>query len=519
MAGLGASAAAIGPTLLRAREAGAQVVAQAVTSLPGTTLPIPPLLSPPLQDGLRTFDLTLQTGQTAFEPGRPASTLGINGPYLGPTLRASQGDTLAFSILNQIGEPTTVHWHGMLLPAAMDGGPHQEIAPGITWQPSYTIRQEAATLWYHSHELGQARSQVTRGLAGMFILDDDNPAQMMLPNTYGADDIPLILQSYVFGAGQTLVNGALAPVLVTDRQRLRLRLLNASDQQTYTLGLSGNLPFEQVASEGGLLNAPVRLTQLRLGPAERAEIVVDIPSTPLTLQRQGGGGGGRGGGGRGNGGPGGGISNMLTIQPVPGAPAQTSAPGPLPSLLNSIERFDPAQATVTRQMVLAGGRGGRTINGQSMNSMAAMMDMSNAPRVRLGDLERWNVVNTTGQTHLFHVHNVQFQILDRNGVTPPAGELGRKDTVYRHGPRWRDSALAHAVRLLLGRECTLYVSLPHPPARGPGHDGSVRGDTGIGLIRTSTVQADVNVPRAACQSGLTRMRRPRTCNRGRSTDR
>jgi suppressor of ftsI len=156
-------------------------------------LRIPPLLSPPLQDGVRTFDLILQRGRVQFEAGRPVGTLGINGPYLGPTLRAAQGETVAFTITNQIGEPTTIHWHGMHLPAMMDGGPHQEIAPDAAWRPSFPIAQQAATLWFHSHMMGRSRDQVTGGLVGMFILDDDNPAQMALPHTYGVDDIPLIL--------------------------------------------------------------------------------------------------------------------------------------------------------------------------------------------------------------------------------------------------------------------------------------------------------------------------------------
>ncbi len=212
---------------------------------------------------------------------------------------------------------------------------------------------------------------------------------------------------------------------------MRLRLLNASDQQIYTLAFSGNVPFDPVVSEGGLLNEPVRLTQLQIGPAERAEIVVDVPSTPFALQRLGRfGRGGGGGGGRGNGGSGAAGGTLLTIQPSGQSAADSVNLAPLPSVLNSIDRIDPNQVAVMRQMVLAGGgRVGRTINGQSMNTMAARMDMSNASRVRLGDLERWNVVNTTGQTHLFHVHNIQFQILNRNGTTPPANELGRKDTV------------------------------------------------------------------------------------------
>jgi FtsP/CotA-like multicopper oxidase with cupredoxin domain len=434
LAGIGAVAVAAGPFLLQAGEAGAQAVqpgpldaqdlAPWLLTQPGGALPIPPVLSPPVRDGIRTFNLNIQAGQVAFEPERPAQTLGINGPYLGPVLRASQGDTVAFNILNSMTDSTTLHWHGMHLPPTMDGGPRQPIAPGAMWLPQWTIRQQSATLWYHSHLMGQTRAQVRRGLASMFILDDDNPAQIALPHTYGVDDIPLIFQEYVFGGGQTLVNGALSPVLATEQSRLRLRLLNASDQQIYTFGFAGNLAFDQVASDGGLLNAPVRLTRLTLGPAERADIVVDLSGEPVALQRLGGGGGG----GRGNGGGNGAGGTLLTIQPSSNASAADLPP--LPTTLNSIVRMDPATVSVTRQMVLGGvGRGGRTINGVSMQTMADMMDMSNVARVRLGDVERWNIVNQGGGTHLFHVHDVQFQILNRNGAAPAPNELGRKDTV------------------------------------------------------------------------------------------
>ncbi len=408
-----------------------------IATTDANALRIPPLLSPPLRDGVRAFDLTLQRGQMAFEPGRPVDTLGINAPYLGPTLRATQGDVVAFTIVNQIGEPTTLHWHGMHLPAAMDGGPHQEIVPGATWQPSFTIRQEAATLWFHSHMMGSTRAQVTRGLASMFIVDDDTPAQLALPHTYGDDDIPLIFQEYGGangrigpgggGGGRTLVNGTLAPVLATAQPRLRLRLLNASDQQIYTLGFAGDVPFHQVGSDGGLLPAPVRLTRLQLGPAERAEIVVDLADAtgeaPLVLQQFGGGGGGGGrGGNAGIVGPG---AALLTINGPGASAARAAGLPPLPAQLNSIARLDPAAAVVTRPMVL----NGRTINGQSMTSAAAMDDMTNTLQVRLGDLERWDVINRSRDTHFFHIHDVQFQIVSRNGVAPGSGEQGRKDTV------------------------------------------------------------------------------------------
>jgi FtsP/CotA-like multicopper oxidase with cupredoxin domain len=232
---------------------------------------------------MRLFELSVQTGQVAFDPGRSASTLGINGPYLGPTLRASIGDTVAFNIGNTLSEATALHRHGMHLPATMDGNPHQQIAPGGLWQPAWTIRQEAATLWYHAHTMGQTRAQVSRGLAGMFIIDDDSPGHAA-PSTYGVNDLALILQDYFFGGAQILVNGGLTPRFVSTQPRLRLRLLNATNQQILRLGFAGDPPFHQVASDGGLLNAPVQLTRVTLGPAERVEISVDLSDTLLVLQ-------------------------------------------------------------------------------------------------------------------------------------------------------------------------------------------------------------------------------------------
>jgi FtsP/CotA-like multicopper oxidase with cupredoxin domain len=69
--------------------------------------------------------------------------------YLGPTLRARPGDSVELRVHNKLPEATTIHWHGMHLPAVADGGPHQLIEPGETWAPSWTIEQPAATLWYN----------------------------------------------------------------------------------------------------------------------------------------------------------------------------------------------------------------------------------------------------------------------------------------------------------------------------------------------------------------------------------
>jgi len=123
---------------------------------------------------------------------------------LGPTLRARRGEAVAFAIDNELPEPTSVHWHGMHVPARRDGGPHQSIEPGARWEPSWTVNQPAATLWYHPHPHGSTEKHVYRGLAGLFLVDDDTTDTLDLPKTYGLDDIPLIIQDRRFTADGAL---------------------------------------------------------------------------------------------------------------------------------------------------------------------------------------------------------------------------------------------------------------------------------------------------------------------------
>src|SRR5689334_6639736 len=135
-------------------------------------LAIPPLAESHLDGaGRRVFDLNAQAGTTDLGHGK-TRTLGFNGSYLGPTLRATRGEQVLVNIHNGLSRDTTVHWHGMHLPARMDGGPHQPIAPGATWSPQWKVDQPAATLWYHPHPDGATEDQVYQGLAGLFIVDD-----------------------------------------------------------------------------------------------------------------------------------------------------------------------------------------------------------------------------------------------------------------------------------------------------------------------------------------------------------
>lgn len=415
------------------------VIAYTHTSAAQTTpLPIPPTLEGP------TYALTLQVGSTAFFDGQPTETYGFNGDYLGPTLILNQGEAIQMNVTNNIPDPTTVHWHGMHVSPANDGGPHTVIEVGETWQPAFTVLDKATTMWYHPHLHEKTNEHVYRGLAGLIIIRDAQEAALDLPRTYGVDDIPLIIQDRDFDANGGLVfngagagaggdvmviNGVIGPSLDAPAQIVRFRVVNGSGARVYNLGLSDNRTFYQIGSDGGLLEVPLALDRVRLAPGERAELLVDLSNdngttvrlmsyaSELTNGEPGGAGGG----------PGqnaldGADFDLLTINVgTPTADAVTT----IPTALVPSERIDESEATVVRPMVLGGGGPGEpfTINGATMDH-----DIINEV-VELGTTEIWEISNTTNTPHPFHIHDIQFYILDRNGAAPPANEQGRKDVV------------------------------------------------------------------------------------------
>lgn len=219
----------------------------------------------------------------------------------------------------------------------------------------------------------------------------------------------------------TLVNGEISPVIKPAVSRLRLRLLNASKDDVYTLGFRGGESFSQIASDGGLLAAPVEMTRLRLGPAERAEIVIDVTgSRPMVLRSFTPADGDLDDD---NQAP---TGKLLTINP----PSTTAASArPLAATLAAVKPLSPRSATRTRTFVMGGDNGDPTINGLSMRTMADLMNRDDWVKVKVGTVEIWDVRNDSDHLHAFHVHDVQFRILDRDGARPAANERGRKDTV------------------------------------------------------------------------------------------
>ncbi|MFK4836639.1 multicopper oxidase family protein [Microbacterium sp. ZW T2_14] len=387
-------------------------------------LAVPPLAPSRVENGVRIFELTAQEGRTSFVAQGDTPTLGYDGTYLGPTLVAERGEQVRVDVTNGLADPTTVHWHGMHLPAAMDGGPSSPIAAGGTWQPEWTIDQPASTLWYHPHLHGRTREQVDAGLAGMFLVQDDEESALALPREYGVDDLPVIVQDRSFNSdgsfagglgmqfdgvlGDTiLVNGTVAPYLDVSTERVRLRLLNGSSARMYDFAFADGREFALVGTDGGLLEAPVMATDIPLSPGERAEIVVSVKPGERTVLR--------------------------SLAPDPALNAGSAAfdvmelraAAPLatspevPSRLADVPAADASGAAAERDFVMSG----HNINDRQMDlgrvDVVATVDTS----------EVWTVRNANPLPHSFHVHDTQFRILSVDGAPPPARLAGYKDTI------------------------------------------------------------------------------------------
>ena len=400
------------------------------------------------------FNLSLQNGTTQLFDGDATETMGANGGNLGPTLIFEQGEFVNINVANNIGEETTIHWHGMHISPENDGGPHSVIMPGETWNPNFTVMDKACTMWYHPHLHEKTNEHVTKGITGFIIIRDDEEAALDLPRTYGVDDFPLNLQTKQFDASNQIVigehgdnvpmvNSTIDAFVEFPAQVVRLRVLNGSSMRVFNLGFSNNSTFYQIGSDGGLFSGPISMDRLLLAPAERAELLVDLSdmtgesielkSYGSTLPQSAYG-----------------IAGLSTMQGV--APSgynsnelngndfilldinvgvQTDNPIlTIPSLLVDVTPIDESEATLTRNLQITAPNmmqnsiaGPFVFDGQSFD-----MNVINQT-VQLGDTEIWEIFNMSMVAHPFHIHDVQFYILDRNGVIPPENERGRKDVV------------------------------------------------------------------------------------------
>jgi FtsP/CotA-like multicopper oxidase with cupredoxin domain len=413
----------------------------------GGRLPIPQLIDAAAQRNV--VRLRVSSGRHEFYKGKPTLTYGYSAPILGPVLRLRRGSRVEMVIENALDMPTTVHWHGLLVPGDADGGPQQAISPGSTWRPILDVDQPAATLWYHPHPHHDTARQTYMGLAGLIIVDDGNDHRLGLPHNLGIDDLPIMIQDRAFGAdgsleydsdelgtvygvrGDTIiVNGVIEPIARIPAGWVRLRLLNGANAQNFELRFRDRRTFYVIGSDGGLLPEPVPVTRLRISPAERFEVLVDFSDMKAVVLDTG---------------PDevmgifGAISTSGTNDYVPVMrfePMAAPAVRKLPKRLAELTQADPTRAVQRRQFVLNNGICGARMRSSGHADTPALIGINGKTHdlaridfeTKLGTTEIWEIVSV-GMPHPFHVHGALFRILSLDGKPPPAHLAGWKDVV------------------------------------------------------------------------------------------
>lgn len=437
-------------------------------------LPMPGVAQPTsgVPGGVASYRVEIQQFQQQLHTDLPPTTLwGYYGQYPGPTFEAMADTPITVDWVNDLREiggalrtthylpvetclhgaenlaKTVTHLHGGHIPAAYDGHPDTAFTPGNHLVYEYGNRQLPATLWTHDHSLGMTRLNVMMGLASFYLIRDTFEQSLGLPD--GIDEIPLAIQDRTFNPdgslkyltvwdehffGDTmLVNGKVWPYLNVRQGKYRFRLLNGCNSRVLTLALSNGASFSVIGSDGGLLPAPITVSQLTFGPGERYDVVMDFasysPGTQITMTNSAP--------APHPGTPGVGVVPNVMKFIVTATPGHTDA---VPGSLRSFDAIPEGDAVRTREFILKKQADPCTGQAWMINGLG-WDDITEYPKA--GETEIWSFINQSTFTHPMHVHLVMFQILDRQNFTlsgntvipvgprvaPPAHEAGWKDTV------------------------------------------------------------------------------------------
>lgn len=363
--------------------------------------------------------LEAKVAEIEVVPGLTTEVWTYNGMLPGPTIRAKKGDRVVVKFENHLPEATTVHWHGLRVPAAMDGTQHvqEPIEPGEGFEYSFTV-PDAGTFWYHPHLRSSA--QVGAGLYGAFVVEEAaeeaplGDELLLVMSDIGIEEdgsLTAADESGWFGdyfgreGSRVLVNGKILPtVAAREGVPQRWRVVNAARSRYFRFAVPGQ-PLVSIGGDGGLSESPLPVDEVTLAPGERAELYLlpvegqsvviplldanrfHLPSEndPKDLMRL----------------------ELADEPPGYGAP-------PLPERLAEIASIDTtgAQRQAVEFMEQGDADGAVLgINGQTGGSL-----MFSA---KTNTVETWTLTNTTNYDHPFHLHGFFFQVLDIDGAGPP----------------------------------------------------------------------------------------------------
>ena len=382
---------------------------------------------------------------------------------------------------NALDEESIIHWHGFKVDSNNDGHPHYAVAGGATYDYQFTIANRAATYWYHPHPHGLTGKQTYHGLAGLFIVEDDDELTLKqaLDLKLGETDIPLLIQDrridpdgqlvyapnamervHGYLGDQVLVNLSPRPHFDAATRIYRFRIVNGSNARVYRLAFmhgAAPLAYHIIGNDGGLLERPHAVSEAFLSPAERIDVLLDLrnahpgdaiavvslPFDPMHLESAA---------------QEPGSATFLTPHAGHDAPVSQDLPGmlpdgapiellkinvgrkiaydrALPQTLSRIAPIDVAGAKRRKLILDWSGKAWR-INGRTYNMSATPIVVKRA------SVEIWEIRNAArSMPHPMHIHGFQFQLLERidspkqqfrlavNARGLAATDLGWKDTV------------------------------------------------------------------------------------------
>ena len=350
-----------------------------------------------------------------FVPGTRTRAWGYNGQIPGPTLEGYVGDVLEIRFTNRLPQPTNIHWHGLRVPAAMDGTEmvQRSVAPGDSFVYRFRL-PDAGTFWYHPH--ANETVQLEMGLYGPLIVRGADEPRLDAERVLVLDDVRLdkegqiapfggIVQHHDGREGDTrLVNGEAEPVLdIAAGQVERWRVINSSSARYVRLSVGGK-PFRLLGTDGGLLEAPVTMTDVLLAPADRVDIAVGpfaegeavsidaLQYLRMTIRKRK-------------------DERFATLRVGPPRPSEAR----IPERLRTISPLAPADAAPNRTVKL-----GVKFSLRRMVDFVINRERHHHDKpVNAGELQVWDIVNTTLMDHPFHLHGFFFQVLSVNGEPPP----------------------------------------------------------------------------------------------------
>jgi FtsP/CotA-like multicopper oxidase with cupredoxin domain len=356
--------------------------------------------------------------QWEIAPGKSVSAWGFNGQVPGPVIKAKKGDTLVVRLKNNLSEPTIIHWHGIRLPASMDGtGEVQKpIQPGEEFEYRFNL-PDAGTFWYHSHH--NETVQMEKGMYGALIVKDEADPVVDAEKVFMIDDmkltanfeftkaswaLPRLIERHDGRQGDTLlINGRVDSVVNVHAGQLeRWRFINSSSARYFKLYLGGRT-FQIIGTDGGLIEKPVTVTEVLITPGERLDIVVGpfkegevFPIEALSYNR---------------------ITflkpkrqTFATVEVLENQPSLAF----VPEALRTIEPLAPQNATISRTVKLSVGASLKNVLDFKVNGGIHVQDQP----VRVGELQIWEINNVSLMDHPFHLHGFFFQVLEINGKAP-----------------------------------------------------------------------------------------------------